>query len=131
MIGRCGLADGLFEHPATGQPPETDGTIETDEGSRFLELRTLNFKPCLFRVAHASRFDRSTSVEKHRAAVPAVEHIVGVSGHLFAWDTRHGRSTDAKPEPGRKKSSLSWSPSKRVVPFLPLALATHTITFLV
>ena len=32
-------------------------------------------------------------VEDRRATVPAIEHMVGVSGYLSAWNTRHERST--------------------------------------
>jgi hypothetical protein len=32
-------------------------------------------------------------MEDRRATVPAVQNMVGVSGHLSAWNTRHGSST--------------------------------------
>ena len=32
-------------------------------------------------------------VENPRATVPAIEHMVGVSGYLSAWNTRHEKST--------------------------------------
>jgi hypothetical protein len=32
-------------------------------------------------------------VEDRRATVPAIEHMVGVSGYLSAWNTRHEKST--------------------------------------
>jgi hypothetical protein len=32
-------------------------------------------------------------VEDRRATVPAIEHMVGVSGYLSAWNTRPEKST--------------------------------------
>ena len=32
-------------------------------------------------------------VEDHRAPVPTIEHMVDMSGHLSAWNPRHGKST--------------------------------------
>ena len=32
-------------------------------------------------------------MEDRRATVPAVQNMAGVSGHLSAWNTRHGSST--------------------------------------
>jgi len=67
-------------------------------------------------------------MEDRRATVPAVQNMVGVSGHLSAWNTRHGSSTVREtgaatqekvalsPFLSRARDSLVWfgmNPSSR------------------
>ena len=51
----------------------------------------------VFRFRRGEQVDKrgvvAVLVEDRSATVPAIEHMVGVSGYLSMWNTRHGSST--------------------------------------